>query len=178
MTSPLFYGVKQLPTIRNFYRDIAVLAFKTPVDALMITNRFYNKAAFQDFPELDPLEIEKDEQIPAAPDRVVQRDSIVNLTAAMKPDGSLTWNVLAGRWTILRAGYISNGVVNKAGTPEATGPECDKLSPDGLDACWNGMMQPILDHLGPLAGTVLDDCLIDSWEVRDQNWTPHMSSEF
>jgi hypothetical protein len=176
--APPFYGVEQPATITNFYRDIAVLAFKTPANALMITNRFYNKAAFQDFPELDPLEIEKDEQIPAAPDRVVQRDSIVNLTGSMKPDGCLTWNVPAGHWTILRVGYIPNGVVNKAGTPEATGPECDKLSPTGLDACWKGMVQPILDHLGPLAGTVLVSCLIDSWEVRDQNWTPRMLENF
>jgi hypothetical protein len=176
--APPFYGVEQSVTITNFYRDIAVLAFKTPADTLMITNHFYTKAAFQDFPELNPLEIEKDEQISAAPDRVVRRDSIITLTAAMKPDGSLTWNVPDGRWTILRVGYIPNGVVNKAGMPEATGPECDKLNPAGLDACWNGMMQPILDRLGPLAGKVLDDCLIDSWEVRDQNWTPRMLKDF
>jgi hypothetical protein len=176
--APPFYGVKQPATITNFYRDIAVLAFKTPPNALRITNRFYAKAAYQDFPELDPLEVEKDEQIPAVSGRVLLRDSIVNLTAAMKPDGSLTWNVPAGHWTILRVGYIPNGVVNKAGLPEATGPECDKLNPAGLDACWNGMMQPVLDHLGPLAGKVLDDCLIDSWEVRDQNWTPRMLEDF
>jgi hypothetical protein len=173
-----FYGVAQPATITNFYHDIAVVAFKTPVDALMITNHFYNKAAFQDFPELDPLEVEKDGQIAAAPDRVVQRNSIVNLTVAMKTDGSLTWKVPEGRWTIMRVGYMPNGVVNKAGTPEATGPECDKLNPAGLDACWNGAMQPILDHLGPLAGTVLVSCLIDSWEVRDQNWTPRMVEDF
>jgi hypothetical protein len=176
--APPFYGVEQPTTITNFYRDIAVIAFKTPVDAMMITNHFYNKAAFQDFPELDPLEVEKDKQMSAAPDRVVQRDSMVYLTAAMKPDGALTWNVPEGRWTILRVGYIPNGVVNKAGPAEATGPECDKLNPAGLDACWNGMMQPVLDHLGPLAGKVLVSCLIDSWEVRDQNWTPRMLEDF
>jgi hypothetical protein len=176
--APPFYGVEQPPTISASYRDIAVLAFKTPDDPLMITNHFYTKAAFQDFPELNPLEVEKDEQIPYTPDRIVDRDSIVDLTSAMKPDGALTWNAPKGRWTILRIGYIPNGVVNKAGMPEATGPECDKLNPAGLDACWNGMMQPILDHLGPLAGKVLGSCLIDSWEVRDQNWTPRMLEDF
>ncbi|MEO7718742.1 MAG: glycosyl hydrolase [Capsulimonas sp.] len=173
-----FYGVPQPPTTDQSYRDVAVLAFKAPENAMMVTNHFYTKAAFQDFPELDPLEVEKDGQVAADPSRVVHKGSIVNLTASMKPDGSLTWSVPEGRWTILRVGYMPNGVVNKAGPLEATGPECDKLSPMGIDASWNGMMQPIIDRLGPLAGKVLVNCLIDSWEVRDQNWTPRMIEDF
>ena len=34
------------------------------------------------------------------------------------------------------------------------------------------MMQPLLDELGPLAGKSLNNCLIDSYEVGGQNWTP------
>ena len=135
------------------------------------------KAAFRPEP-VDPLEVAKDEQVAAAPDLILHSNEIVNLTSAMKPDGSLAWNIPAGNWTILRVGYTPTGVTNHPAPPEATGLECDKLSPDGLDACWNGMMQPILDRLGPLAGKVLDDCLIDSYEVGDQNWTPRMAVEF
>ena len=135
------------------------------------------KAAFRP-DEVDPLEIARDEQIAAPPDVVLDSKEIVNLTSALKPDGSLTWTVPAGHWTILRVGYTPTGVTNHPAPPEATGLECDKLSPEGLDACWNGMMQPILNRLGPLAGKVLDDCLIDSYEVGDQNWTPHMAAEF
>jgi hypothetical protein len=108
----------------------------------------------------------------------VQRDTIINLTTALKPDGSLTWNVPEGHWTILRIGYTPTGITNHPAPPEATGLECDKLSPEGLDASWKGMMQPILDRLGPLGGTVLADCLIDSYETGGQNWTPRMTAEF
>ena len=135
------------------------------------------KAAFKP-DEVDPLAVDRDEQINATPDLVLHRNEVFNLTSAMKPDGSLTWNVPAGHWTILRVGYTPTGKTNHPAPPEATGLECDKLSPAGLDACWNGMMQPILDRLGPLAGKVLDHCLIDSYEVGDQNWTAHMVADF
>jgi hypothetical protein len=143
----------------------------------MMIQNIRTKAAF-DARDVDPRQVIKDEQITVDPNLVVHRDSIVNLTAAMKPDGSLTWSVPEGHWTILRVGYTPTGEPNHPAAPDATGPECDKLSRDGLDACWKGMMQPILDRLGPLASKVLDDCLIDSWEVGDQNWTPLMLDDF
>jgi hypothetical protein len=135
------------------------------------------KAAF-DPSQVDPLEVIKDEQIAAVPDRVLHREGIVDLTSTMKPDGSLSWSAPEGRWTILRVGYTLTGITNHPAPPEATGLECDKLSPDGLDASWKGMMQPILDRLGPLAGKALVDCLIDSYETGDQNWTPRMIDDF
>ena len=116
--------------------------------------------------------------IAAPSEEVVHRDGMVNLTASMKPDGKLIWDVPAGNWTILRLGYTTTGVTNHPAPPEATGLECDKLSKEGLDASWNGMMQPLLDKLGPLGGKVLVDCLIDSYETGGQNWTPHMAEEF
>ena len=135
------------------------------------------KAAFSP-EEVDPLTVAKDEQIAFSPDLILQSKEIVNLTSALQPDGSLTWTAPAGHWTILRVGYTITGKTNHPAPPEATGLECDKLSPEGLDASWNGMMQPILDRLGPLAGKVLDHCLIDSYEVGDQNWTPLMAQDF
>jgi hypothetical protein len=128
--------------------------------------------------EVAPLEVAKSEQIAATPDLVVQSKEIVDLTSAMKSDGSLTWTVPAGRWTLLRVGYTITGKTNHPAPPEATGLDCDKLSPDGLDASWNGMMQPILNRLGPLAGKVLEHCLIDSYEMGGQNWTPRMVEDF
>ena len=37
---------------------------------------------------------------------------------------------------------------------------------------------PILKHLGPLAGKVVNNCLIDSYEVGTNNWTPKFRDEF
>ncbi|HEY1685259.1 MAG TPA: glycosyl hydrolase [Tepidisphaeraceae bacterium] len=126
----------------------------------------------------DPLDVIKLMRQPYTPNMVVRSDKMIDLTASMKPDGSLTWSAPPGNWIIMRVGYTTTGVTNHPAPPEATGLECDKLSRAGLDACWNGMMQPIIDRLGPLAPKVLDDCLIDSYEVGGQNWTPKMAEDF
>jgi hypothetical protein len=119
-----------------------------------------------------PLQVEKQEQIKADPSVVVDSRAMVNLTSLMHSDGTLNWSVPDGNWTIMRLGYTPTGKTNHPAPPEATGLECDKFSRAGLDASWNGMMQPILDRLGPLGSKVLVDCLIDSYEVGGQNWTP------
>lgn len=125
-----------------------------------------------------PLNVIQQRSRPFTPDLVVHSDKLIDLSAKMKPDGSLTWSAPPGDWTVLRIGYTTTGVTNHPAPPEATGLECDKLSRAGLDACWNGMMQPIINRLGPLAPKVLVDCLIDSYEVGGQNWTPRMAEEF
>jgi hypothetical protein len=128
--------------------------------------------------EIQPLAVEKAETSSVPADQAVQRSSIVDLNSMLKPDGSLSWDAPQGSWTILRIGYTPTGVTNHPAPPEATGLECDKLSKAGLDASWNGMMQPLIDKLGPLSGKVLVDCLIDSYETGGQNWTPGMIEEF
>jgi hypothetical protein len=127
---------------------------------------------------IEPKQVEHDSRIIATPDAVISQEGIVNLTSSLKPDGSLSWQVPPGNWAILRVGHTTTGKTNHPAPPEATGLECDKFSRAGLDASWNGMMQPLLDRLGPLAGKVVDHCLIDSYEVGGQNWTPLMAAEF
>lgn len=126
----------------------------------------------------NPLDVIQQMRRPFTSDQVVHSDKIVDLSASMKPAGQLTWSAPPGNWTIMRIGYTTTGVTNHPAPPEATGLECDKLSRAGLDACWNGMMQPIINRLGPLAPKVLADCLIDSYEVGGQNWTPTMADDF
>lgn len=106
----------------------------------------------------------------------IQLDSIVNLTARMQADGTLTWDVPAGNWTIVRFGYTTTGAGNANG--QWGGLEGDKLDPEGIQTVWKGMMQPIIERLGPLAGKTLVSSLIDSYEVGGQNWTLRMPEEF
>lgn len=105
----------------------------------------------------------------------VRKSEIVNLTSALKEDGALKWNVPKGKWTIVRFGHTPTGARN--GGPWA-GLECDKLDPSGVEACWNGMMQPILNRLGPLTKRTVVNSLIDSFEAGGQNWTAKMTEEF
>jgi alpha-L-rhamnosidase len=169
-------SLPQPPSKNDFYRDIAVLAFPTPVGSLRVEG--LNRKAVYDGSGPDPLAVIEQMQQPFAPDQVVHSEKMIDLSASMKSDGALVWSAPPGNWTIMRIGYTTTGVTNHPAPPEATGLECDKLSKAGLDASWNGFMQPIIDRLGPLAPKALADCLIDSYEVGGQNWTPMMAEEF
>jgi hypothetical protein len=174
--SQLTLSLAQPPAKCDFYRDIAVLAFPTPAGSLRIEN--LTRQAVYDADGPDPLRVIEQMRQPFAPDSVVHSDKMVDLSSSMKPNGALAWSAPPGKWTIMRIGYTTTGITNHPAPPEATGLECDKLSRAGLDASWNGMMQPIIDRLGPLAPKVLVHCLIDSYETGGQNWTPLMADEF
>ena len=112
------------------------------------------------------------------PEAVVKRDAIVDLTSRMQPDGKIEWDVPEGDWTLLRLGYTPNGRSNHPAPKEGTGLECDKLSREAMDAHFAGMVQKVIDDVGPLAGKAFNNVLIDSYEVGSQNWTPRFREEF
>ena len=112
------------------------------------------------------------------PGMAVKRADVIDLTANMKPDGSLAWDVPEGQWVIQRIGYTPTGKNNHPAPAAGTGPECDKMSREAMLAHWNGMMKTLLDAVGPLAGKSLNNALVDSYEVGGQNWTPRFREEF
>ena len=163
------------PAIKlGFYRDIAVLAFPTPTEDKRI-------------PDLEvkmlsggkkPSDLQPDAKaVPLT--AVVSHDRIINLTGQMGADGKLAWDVPAGgAWTILRLGHTPNGRKNVCTPENGGGWECDKLSREALDAHWNDGIAPVLRKLGPLAGKVFNNLVIDSYEVGNNNWTPRLREEF
>lgn len=100
----------------------------------------------------------------------------MDITDAMREDGTLEWTVPEGRWTILRIGHVNTGRRNSPAPPEGTGWECNKLSPDGARAQFAGYIGRL--HDGPLSGGLLDGMLLDSWECETQTWTDDMEAEF
>ena len=85
--------------------------------------------------------------------------------------GAWSGDVPAGKWTILRLGHTSTGVENAPSPESGRGLECDKLSPDGIDANFAGMMGPLISDVGFASGKTLTTTHIDSWENGAQNWT-------
>ena len=83
-----------------------------------------------------------------------------------------------GDWTILRFGHVNTGVKNKPAPPEATGFECDKLSPAGAEQHFAGYIGRLSAPGGPADQGRLQGMLIDSWECFTQTWTPAMEREF
>jgi hypothetical protein len=156
----------------GFYRDVAVLAFPTPRDEKARIPDIAAKAGFESKYGLEPA------LDPYPPEALVPRARIVDLTSRLGKDGRLAWDVPEGDWTILRLGYTPTGETNHPAPDSGRGLECDKLSRSGLDESWAGMMGKIVGDAGPLAGRALRNCLIDSYEVGQQNWTARFREEF
>jgi len=168
---------EQLPqpeTRHEFYRDIAVLAFQTPTEGTPIDN-LKAKTGMTTGPIPSP---EPSEMPIASPASVIDPREIVNLTNQLDKEGVLSWQVPEGEWTILRIGHTLTGEINHPAVPEGRGLECDKMSREALDIHWAGMMEKIISDIGPLAGKVLNNSLIDSYEKYGQNWTPLFRQEF
>jgi len=167
-------ALPQPETREGFYRDIAVLAFRSeslPENGEQI-NDIRGKAAYDRRDRLDPDTTAK------VPGGAIPLDGVINISQSMTSDGRLTWDVPEGKWTILRMGYTCTGAINAPAPPEGTGLECDKFSKEALDAHWAGMMGPVLAAVGPAAGRSLDNALIDSYERGHQNWSARFPEEF
>jgi hypothetical protein len=105
--------------------------------------------------------------------------SVIDLTSHLRGDGTLDWTPPAGDWVILRMGYSPTGEVNHPATPEATGPEADKLNAAHVQAHLDAYMAPVIKELGPLVGQKgLRYMVTDSWEAGAENWTEAMLGEF
>ena len=81
-----------------------------------------------------------------------------------------------GRWTVLRIGHVNMKKVNAPAPKEATGWECDKLDPHGIEANFAGYIGRLAD--GPLGGGKLKGMIVDSWECERQTWTWRMEEWF
>ena len=160
----------QPPAVAGFYSDISVLAF--PTTGSFRIKDIKGKACY-----------EVAQPGPAAssdltPDMVIDKARIVDLTSAMSAKGRLQWEVPEGKWTVLRLGHTSTGMENAPAPASGRGLECDKLSKEGIEAQFAGMMGKLIADVGPAAGKTLVTTHIDSWENGAQNWTAQMRQEF
>jgi hypothetical protein len=107
-----------------------------------------------------------------APDGVsIPKENVIDVSRYMDSLGRLKWLAPPGKWTIQRFGHTFTGEA-------AYGPECDKLSKEGIDRSFNGMIAQLVKLAGPGAKNTLTTTHIDSWEVGAQNWTKNMPEEF
>jgi hypothetical protein len=163
----------QPPTKENYYRDVAILAFPAPSNPARI-EKLDAKGSFGFAVEYG---MQPDLKIAPA-GAVIPGAKIINLTDKMSAGGKLVWDAPEGDWIVLRVGHTPTGKTNHPAPRAGTGLECDKLSREALDAHWQSGIEPILKKLGPLAGKSLNNCLIDSYEVGCNNWTPKFRDEF
>ncbi|HML74654.1 MAG TPA: glycosyl hydrolase [Anaerohalosphaeraceae bacterium] len=176
----------QLPAPRaneSFYRDIVVLAFPTPKDPDNPANRIQNlsaKGMFWNGIYGGSLHDAGAAGVPA--ESIIAKDTIVDLSGRMTANGVLAWEAPllpdSGTWTVIRFGHTFTGAKSHPAPATGAGPECDKLSKEGIEANYNGMIGKLVGDVGPLAGKTFAATHVDSWEVGSQNWTPKMQDEF
>jgi hypothetical protein len=187
---PAFFGEGGLPdevkrTMDGFYRDAAVLAFPSPAAGPAIADidekALYVRAPYSSQPGVRPF-LPSPAAYPALPaGAAVDPARTVDLTSRLSPDGRLTWDVPAGRWTIVRFGRTTTGANTRPAPVPGLGLECDKLDAAALDAHYAAFVGALLREIGPRridgrAGwTTLH---IDSWEMGAQNWTAAFREEF
>ena len=103
-------------------------------------------------------------------------EAIVDLTGRMRPDGSLDWMPPDEEtWTVLRLGHVNGLYRNGPAPEEATGWECAKLSPRGIEANYAAYVGRLAK--GPLKG-LLDGVVVDSWECYRDNWADGLDAAF
>jgi len=106
------------------------------------------------------------------------RGRVVDLTKAVADDGTLTWDVPAGAWRVLRVGCTLHGNKTKCVGSGPGGLEIDTMSAAAMDAHFAETGAKLIADAGELAGKSLQYFHIDSWELGQPTWTPAMREEF
>ena len=167
-----FVGALLQPqAVAGYYKDVRVLAYPTPAEYRLPDIEGKSALRRQDFGS--------QAEYPAVPaSETVSRDSVADISAGMSADGKLTWRVPAGKWTILRLGHTCTGAQNAPAPESGRGLECDKLSQEGSEAAFAGLLGKLSADSPDLRGKSLVATHIDSWENGSQNWTAKFAEEF
>lgn len=184
-----FFGDESLtPELRrlrnNWYEDVVALAFPTPEKNERISDidnkALYYRAPFTSQPGVLPF-IASHVNFNENKASSVDQSKITNLTGKLKTDGSLEWNVPAGRWTIMRFGRRNNGAVTRPAPAPGLGFEADKFDTVSFNSHYNAYIGKLINKVHPAAGktgggwTMIH---IDSWEMGSQNWSPEFREQF
>jgi hypothetical protein len=169
----------------KYYRDVVVLTFHTPEHAELIPDTdekaLYYRAPFSSVKGVKPF-LPAPLNYPATiPGTAINKDSILDITRYLNPDGSLTWDVPPGKWTIRRMGLRNNGAVTRPAPQPGLGFECDKMDTSAFNNHYEAFMGKLLKKNGPrdlksAGGWKMIH--IDSWEMGAQNWTANFRIEF
>ncbi|MFO1450063.1 MAG: glycosyl hydrolase [Opitutaceae bacterium] len=176
--SDLILTVPFAPATARFYR----IAFKGALNPLTLAEvsltRSYRIENYQSKTLTSPLGSLFPPPGQTVADAAISTDQVIDLSARLASDGSLSWDAPPGRWTLLRIGYTTTGLPNHPSQDEGTGLEVDKMNPAALRRHWDAALGRILREAGPLVGKTLTSVLSDSWEAAQQNWTADFPVEF
>jgi len=117
---------------------------------------------------------------PESPDQMIPEPaSVINLSANMKPDGSLTWDVPAGSWRIMRFITTNTGEMLKVPSPNSNGLVIDHLDANAATQHFQHIVDQILKTRPSF--DALRYMEVDSVEMggpQAQDWTDSFVEEF
>jgi hypothetical protein len=115
---------------------------------------------------------------PDRPALCVSRESVVDLTGNLAPDGVLRWDVPPGDWIVLRTGMTTTGTRNAPASPEGEGLEVDKMNREAARAHFDAFIGQLLRRMPPSDRKALKHVVADSYEMGSQNWTDGFATTF
>jgi hypothetical protein len=179
-----------------FYEDVAVLAF--PSGSTLIGD---DRTPGKDYGYLNMKEIDEKALYYRRPassadsvrqylsmsyeaqtgDKAIEKNQVIDLSDKLQADGSLSWDVPQGKWTVMRFGSRNNGAITRPAPTPGLGFEADKFDTISIKAHLDKFTGKLFQHIGftkanPKGG--LQMLHIDSWEMGAQNWTKHFREEF
>lgn len=179
-------SLPQPPSRKDFYRDIAVLAF--PVDSARISEPVRGLDLKMGVHELGGSapdcrflltnDAKHFRGAPASPALLVSSDQVRDISGYMSGDGLLKWNCPEGQWVVLRMGYTCTGAVVSTCSKGWEGLVLDYMDPESFDYYISEVVQPILDDAGHHVGKTLKYMETDSWECGGMNWTKGFEDYF
>ncbi len=93
-------------------------------------------------------------------------------------NATLTWDVPAGEWIVLRAAMTPTGTQNGPAPAEATGLEVDKMNRVPLKAHFDAFLGVLLKRMPAADRRALKHVVADSYETGPQNWTDGFAASF
>ncbi|WP_255373057.1 glycosyl hydrolase [Chitinophaga sp. YR573] len=171
---------------KDFYEDVAVLAYPTPsVPSSKITD-IDEKALFYRAPYSSVKGVKQFLPTVAVYDElpqeaIIDQHKIIDLSGKLQRNGKLYWLAPNGSWTIMRLGRRNNGAITRPAPVPGLGFEADKFDTIALNAHLDNYVGRLLHKTGkpdPSDAGGLKRLHIDSWEMGAQNWTPHFREEF
>ncbi len=168
---------------KDYYRDVAVLAFPTPPDGDRLAGvdekALYYRAPFTSVPGVPPFLPDTAALDTAA--RGVTPSEVIDLTERMAADGTLAWDPPPGSWTILRFVSRNNGALTRPAPVPGLGFESDKFDTAALAHHLKAYIGKILQATGLPSkddSGGLSMLHMDSWEMGAQNWSSGFREAF
>ncbi len=110
--------------------------------------------------------------------QAVDPASVIDLSDRMAADGTLAWDAPEGTWIVMRTGMVPTGVTNSPATPEATGPEVDKMNRRHVESHFDAFIGEILRRIPERDRATFRVVVEDSYETGGQNITDDMPEIF